>query len=96
MTAPIQPGNSGGPRLDRNGEVVGVVVAKLDAVKVMRETGDVPQNVNFAVSLGTLRAFLDASSIDYVARGTPSPLSVADIGTDARPSVARVECLSRD
>jgi TPR repeat protein len=53
ITAPVQPGNSGGPLLGENGSVVGVVVSKLNAVKVAAAIGDIPQNVNFAVSLGT-------------------------------------------
>jgi S1-C subfamily serine protease len=48
ISAPVQPGDSGGPLLGENGSVVGVVVGKLDALKVAEATGDIPQNVNFA------------------------------------------------
>jgi serine protease Do len=48
ISAPIQPGNSGGPLFDRNGNVVGIVVAKLNALGIASATGDIPQNVNFA------------------------------------------------
>ncbi|MDC1215007.1 serine protease [Rhodospirillales bacterium] len=49
ISAPIQPGNSGWPLLDEYGNVAGVVVAKLRALAVAKATGDIPQNVNFAV-----------------------------------------------
>ncbi len=55
ITAPIQPGNSGGPVLDQSGHVVGVVVARLDALKLVQRTGRLPQNVNFAISEGIPR-----------------------------------------
>ncbi len=49
VTAPVQAGNSGGPVLDKAGNVVGVVVSKLNAIRIARATGDIPQNVNFAI-----------------------------------------------
>ncbi len=48
-TTPIQSGNSGGPLVSMDGQVVGIVVSKLSAVKMYKETGDLPQNVNFAI-----------------------------------------------
>jgi uncharacterized protein len=55
LTAPVQPGNSGGPLLDMSGHLVGVVSAKLNAVAVA--TGDIPQNVNFALKGGVAKKF---------------------------------------
>ena len=49
ISVPVQPGNSGGPLFDEAGNVVGVVLSKLDAVKVAKITGDLPQNVNYAI-----------------------------------------------
>jgi S1-C subfamily serine protease len=49
ISVPVQPGNSGGPLCDVNGEVVGIVVARLNDFAALRESGAVPQNVNYAV-----------------------------------------------
>lgn len=65
ISAPVQPGASGGPVFDRNGLVVGVVVAKLDAARVADLTGDIPQNINFAVRAEIAKLFLAAQGVAY-------------------------------
>lgn len=49
ISTPVQPGNSGGPLLDNNGNIIGVIVAMLDAKIVFQLSGSLPQNVNYAV-----------------------------------------------
>jgi len=61
ISAPVQPGNSGGPLLDTSGNIVGVVAEKLNALRVAKATGDIPENINFAIKTGALRDFLDNS-----------------------------------
>ena len=60
ISAPVQPGNSGGPLLDFSGSVVGIVNAKLNELAWARKTGDIPQNVNFAIKANVILSFLDA------------------------------------
>jgi len=49
VSAPVQTGNSGGPLVNMEGNVVGIVASKLDAQAIARQTGDIPQNVNYAI-----------------------------------------------
>jgi S1-C subfamily serine protease len=57
ISAAVQPGNSGGPLLDAGGELVGIVAAKLNALKFAKETGDIPENINFAIKNGSVEGF---------------------------------------
>ena len=38
-----------GPMLNKEGEVVGVITSTLNQIITLRESGSLPQNVNFAV-----------------------------------------------
>ncbi len=92
ITAPVQPGNSGGPLLDSAGNLMGVVVSKLNAVKMAEITGDIPQNVNFAIHVNVLRTFLDANSVDYDSASSDKPLAPTAIAEKARGFTVLVEC----
>jgi S1-C subfamily serine protease len=92
MTAPVQPGNSGGPLLDMAGNVVGVIVSKLDALGVAKETGDIPQNINFAVQGSIARLFLDAQGVRVAEKPSSSALAVGDVVEYARAYTFQVEC----
>lgn len=59
ISIPIQPGNSGGPLLDMNGNVIGIVVAMLDANTAFKVSGSLPQNVNYAIKSTYAQALLD-------------------------------------
>jgi uncharacterized protein len=93
ITAPVQPGNSGGPLLGENGSAVGVVVGKLDALKMAEVIGDIPQNVNFAVSLGTLQSFLNANGVPYLLDDSTTTKSSAEIAAGASQYTVSLECL---
>ena len=92
ITAPVQPGNSGGPVLDAAGNVVGVVVAKLDAIRIARSTGDIPQNVNFAISAGATKAFLDAKGVPYETAPSDDAMEPVEVAAAARKFTVLVEC----
>jgi len=64
ISTPVQAGNSGGPLLNMKGEAIGIVTSKLNAVKMFSWTGDVPQNVNYAVKMNYLKALIDSVGHD--------------------------------
>jgi len=49
ISAPIQPGNSGGPIINERFNVIGIASHKISDRYVMQNAGVIPQNVNFGV-----------------------------------------------
>ncbi len=92
ISAPVQPGNSGGPLLDSSGHLVGIVTSKLNAALVGRITGDIPQNVNFALKAEVARTFLDSKGIVYQTAPSNGRLPPADVGDIGRPFTVNIEC----
>ena len=92
ITAPVQPGNSGGPVLDAAGNAVGVVVSRLDALRMARATGRVPQNVNFAVSAAAARAFLDSEGAPYETASSNRARAPEEVAAAAKAFTVLIEC----
>ena len=92
ISAPVQHGNSGGPVLDNTGNIIAVVTAKLNAVRTAQETGDVPQNVNFALKGAVVRSFLEIHGIDYNRKPSDEELTPEDLAALAHGFTVAVTC----
>jgi S1-C subfamily serine protease len=92
ISAPVQPGNSGGPVLDSAANLMGVVISKLDAIKAAKLTGDIPQNVNFAIGANSLRSFLDANNVEYETASSDKSILSTDVAERAKGFTVLVEC----
>jgi len=96
ISAAVQPGNSGGPLLDTNGQVVGMVSGKINALKFVRATGDIPENINFAIKTGAIRDFLDNSVVPYQVAEAKSEFKTAEIAGAARAFTLLITCTAAE
>jgi S1-C subfamily serine protease len=83
MDAAVQPGNSGGPIYEKNGNIIGVVVAQLNKLKFTKAMGSLPENVNFGIKASTVRQFLTAS-------GLPTRRSNRSQGMSTKETLAKI------
>lgn len=94
VSAPVSGGNSGGPVLADNGAVIGVIKAQISP-KTMNGI-DVPQNINFAVSLNSLQSFLDSLGVAYQTEQRSEKRSRARIALAALRFTVLLACRSSD
>ncbi len=87
MSAPVQPGNSGGPLFDTTGAVVGVVSARLGG-----RAGQGAQNVNFAIKADVVRTFLASQGVTGETAAGGRELSMPDIAERAHVFTVFIEC----
>jgi len=91
----VQPGNSGGPLLDDNGNVIGVIVSRLETSAEI--TGSrVAQNVNFAIKSNMAKIFMDLNMVDYQVRKSDRSKTISQIVTDAKEATVQVLCKEKN
>jgi len=92
ITAPVQPGNSGGPLLDTQGNVAGVIVSKLNSLYFAEKYKDIPQNINFAIRSHHALAFIKAQNISVEFNVQNEKRVTTDISQQAEKFTKVVEC----
>jgi S1-C subfamily serine protease len=90
ISVPVQTGNSGGALVDEHGNAVGIVVSKLNAVTALGYTGDLPQNVNYAVKI--MYAMPLIQSIEGLQKRIRSPDKTAK-PTNITAAVEKATCM---
>ena len=65
LTAPIQPGNSGGPILNNWGSLIGVTFARIDDMYILESSGTIPQNINYGIKLDVIRDILIENNLEF-------------------------------
>lgn len=92
ISAPVQPGNSGGPVIDRHGNVVAVIVSKLNVLAMSKITGDISQNVNFAIKGNIATNFMEGVGVKFQTDSATVSLDTPAIGEKAQGFTYLVEC----
>lgn len=92
ISAPIQPGNSGGPVLDETGLVLGIVVSEISP-QAMAKVGILPQNVNFAIRGELAQIFMTAHGVSFQSQSPHHRLQTDEIAAAGEKSTVQLICM---
>jgi S1-C subfamily serine protease len=97
ISVPIQPGNSGGPLVDASGSVIGITTATIDAINRLKNSGYLPQNINYALKASYLKGVFDQvrDSRLGVSSSEPGERKFEEIQRATEQSVALIIAISQ-
>lgn len=98
FTDSVEKGNSGGPLLDKSGNVVGVVVGRMNYYLADAETGELkseePVKVSsVAVTLPSLKDFLENNGVDYATSEYDFEVNDKTVENAAKDYVVNIHCV---
>ena len=93
IDAAVQPGNSGGPIYDGSGNIVGIVVAQLNKLKMAKVTGSLPENVNFGIKGSTVKKFLTSVGLPTKWSTRTERKTSKELAKIAKNQTVMVRCL---
>ena len=92
ITAPVQPGNSGGAVINEYGSVIGVIKYRLDDEYIIGKTDTIPQNINFAIKNTIIKEMMSENNIDYNVDNPFFRSSQKNIAQESKESSILIKC----
>ncbi|MBL0319827.1 MAG: trypsin-like peptidase domain-containing protein [Alphaproteobacteria bacterium] len=94
----VEKGNSGGPLIDESGNIIGVVVGKVNYYEMdvdLKQHSDAKpvKTTGIAINLPTLRTFLDRNHIYYERNNTGHSIVYHNIENEAKHYIVNIHCV---
>jgi uncharacterized protein len=92
FSSPIQSGFSGGPVVDGEGQLLGIITKTLSTLQSGLKSGLIPQNANLAVKIDKVVELVGAAKLDNSSPFWKSWFSTSDIASSLKSGTATVTC----
>lgn len=91
IDANVNPGNSGGPLLNNHGEVVGIIVSKINSLQYAKENGALPERINFAIPINEAQQLLRKVIPNFTPSNRQELLTEQQVFQSAKGSTVLIE-----